>query len=39
MGRLPMYLRFLGRFARYVAQIRLIIAGSTLRFAEINLLS
>ena len=34
-----MYLRFLGCFARYVSQIRLIIARRTLRFAEINLLS
>jgi hypothetical protein len=39
MVRLPMYLRFLGCFARYVSQIRLIIAGRTLRFAEINLFS
>ena len=34
-----MYLRFLGCFARYVSQIRLIIARRTLRFAEINLFS
>jgi hypothetical protein len=39
MVRLPTYLRFLSCFARYVSQIRLIIARRTLRFAEINLFS
>jgi hypothetical protein len=34
-----MDLRFLCCFARYVSQIRLIIARRTLRFAEINLRS
>jgi hypothetical protein len=39
LGSWSGYLRFLSCFARYVSQIRLIIARRTLRFAEINLFS